>query len=195
MKKIFLSVVAVLALGSAAQAQEVNFGIKGGVNIATVGTDADNEDFESKTGFTIGGIAEIKFSETFAIQPELLYSQQGYNFKTESTDSDFEMNYINIPVMFKYFPIQGLSIEAGPQVGIFVGGESPDGDDMGDRLKSVDFGVAAGLGYELPVGVFFNARYFIGLSDVADVPDEEEAVFGESSLNNYVFTLAVGYKF
>jgi len=193
MKKALLSAFAVLALGTAAQAQEVNFGIKGGVNFATVGTDSDDEGFGSKTAFHVGGIAEIKFSETFALQPEVVYSQQGYT--RNGDESEWEMNYINIPVMFKYFPVEGFSLEAGPQVGFFVGGESADGDDMGDRLKSVDFGVNGGLGYELPVGVFFQARYYIGLSDVMDVPDEVEDVVGESSMNNYVLSLSVGYKF
>ncbi|WP_408583014.1 outer membrane beta-barrel protein, partial [Myroides odoratimimus] len=54
-------------------------------------------------------------------------------------------------------------------------------------FKSFDFGVNFGAGYELPMGVFFDARYNVGLSKV----NKE----GSEASKNGVFQLSVGYKF
>ena len=62
MKKLLLTAAAVFAFGFA-NAQEVKFGVKAGLNINTItggylsGT--------SKVGFHVGGLAEIKLSDKF----------------------------------------------------------------------------------------------------------------------------------
>ena len=74
MKKIVLSIAAMLVFGFA-NAQDVRFGVKGGLNIATL--TGDVQDASTKVGFHVGGFAEIKVSDKFAVQPELLFSTQG----------------------------------------------------------------------------------------------------------------------
>ena len=59
-------------------AQNVTFGVKAGLNFACLSGD-DAEDFDGRTSFHIGATAEFSLSETFSIQPELLYSGQGFN--------------------------------------------------------------------------------------------------------------------
>jgi hypothetical protein len=58
------------------QAQSIRFGAKAGVNFASVGGE-DVPNLEGKTGFHIGGLVEILFTEKLGIQPEILYSTQG----------------------------------------------------------------------------------------------------------------------
>jgi len=74
MKKLFLAAFAVFAFTSM-NAQEVKFGAKAGVNLATLGGDA--EDVDGRTSFHVGGVAEIIISEKFSVQPELLFSSVG----------------------------------------------------------------------------------------------------------------------
>ena len=69
MKKIILAAIAVMAF-SFANAQETRFGVKGGLNLSTLGGDASG--VSSLVGFHVGGFAEIKIIEKLAIQPELL---------------------------------------------------------------------------------------------------------------------------
>jgi len=206
MKKIILSAALLMAVGFSVNAQEsIKFGIKAGVNFSTFGGDADNAD--SRTGFHAGAVAEFKLSENFSVQPELLYSQLGA--KTEYNESDglgiyrveetAKYDYIALPILAKYYIIEGLSIEAGPQVGFLInakgetkisaGGESGTSEaDVKDLTKSVDFGVAAGLAYDLPMGVFFQARYYAGLSNTYDGE-------GNADIKNSAFQISVGYKF
>ena len=167
---------------SALQAQEMGFGIKGGVNFSNFSGD-DVDDIDGRTGFHLGLVAEFGLSESFAIQPEVLYSAQG----AEDGDMTWKLDYLTIPVMAKYFATDAFSIEAGPYIGFNTNSEiDMDGGsvDMSDDTESTDFGVGFGLGYELPMGIFFQARYSLGLSDVITDVDAK----------NNVFQLSVGYK-
>ena len=96
MKKIILSALAVFVFGFT-NAQEVKFGLKGGLNVANI--TGDIEDNSSKVGFHVGGFAEIKVSEKFSVQPELLFSTQGTKFDFEGTNVNFNLSYLNIPIM------------------------------------------------------------------------------------------------
>ncbi|GGB74524.1 hypothetical protein GCM10007424_13060 [Flavobacterium suaedae] len=183
MKKLLLSALFVTAFGVATQAQEIQFGVKAGVNIADLGGDADTEG--SLTSFHVGGVAEFKLTETFSVQPELLYSMQGANV---ADGVDLELNYLNVPIMAKYYLMEGLSIEAGPQVGFLLSADQ-EGEDAKDTVKSVDFALNGGVAYDLPIGVFFQARYSAGLSDINDIEGVDEKA------TNNVISLSVGYKF
>jgi len=224
MKKVLLSAVALFVFGVASA--QVKFGVKGGVNFATfTGAGADLIDAKMKVGFNVGGFAEIKFNDKFALQPELLYSLQGA--KGVSTDSNGLLNssedvkqnlsYLNVPVMVKFYPIKSLYVEAGPQVGFLVSAkEKTDGteidfnevsgneelvnvstnEDVKDFYKSIDFDFNIGAGYEFTENLFAGVRYSIGLTDVSDVPTTI-SFFGVSGfeMKNNVLSLSLGYKF
>ena len=75
MKKLFCIVAAIIIL-STANAQETHFGVKAGVNIASVEVE-DGDDLNSKVGLHIGGLAHIHISQHFALQPELVFFNAG----------------------------------------------------------------------------------------------------------------------
>jgi hypothetical protein len=183
-------------------AQEISFGAKGGVNFANLGgDDADEVDMESLTGFHLGLLAELKFNESFAFQPEVLYSSQGAKASETFFDEDFgnmnvdvklKLSYISLPLLLKFYPLEGLSLDIGPQVSFLVDSEAEadvQGEnfsiDIKDETNSFDFSGAFGVGYSLPVGLFFQGRYVLGFTDVYD----------ESNLRNRIFQITVGYKF
>ena len=78
MKKVLLSAIAVMAFMSVS-AQETRFGVKAGLNLSTFTGDA--EDAKSLVGFQVGGFAEIKLTDKFAIQPEVLFSTKELNLR------------------------------------------------------------------------------------------------------------------
>ena len=204
-KNLLFSILAVfLSLG--VQAQEFGFGAKAGLNFASFsGSDADNFNFEGRTGFHLGLVLELPLAEDFSVQPEVLYSTLGGNtneFEFEqATDLEFKVDYISIPVMFKYYIIEGLNIEAGPQFSFNtksdVTGDNFENDDVlnefEDETNSFDFGGAFGVAYNLPYGLFAQARYVVGFSKIysnANVNGDDEL-----DLKNNLFQLSAGLKF
>ena len=199
MKKIILTVAAVFAFGFA-NAQETKFGVKGGLNVANLTGDED-EDNSSKVGFHVGGFVEIKVSDKFSVQPELLFSTQGtqaeYSESGVSFKSKINLSYLNIPVMAKYYVAEGFSLEAGPQIGFLTSAKykiESEGNEVEadgkDDFESVDFGVNFGAGYDFTENLSVGLRYNLGLSNVY----KTEAGDDFKNSNN-VFSVSLGYKF
>lgn len=193
MKKILF--IALLAIGANSLDAQTKFGVKAGAQITNwTGDDADGLD--SKVGFQVGGYANIRFSEQFAFQPELLLSTQGAKGEEDGIKIKFNTTYINVPLMMKWYAYQGLNFEFGPQVGFNVGSkikaETPVGDvDMdfdevfADDVETINFGLNIGAGYELPMGLNFGVRYGLGLTDIMKDADAKDSVI----------SLGVGYTF
>jgi len=202
MKKILIiSAIALFGL-TAVNAQEVEFGIKGGINLATI-TGDDFVNFDNRTCFHFGAVVEIGISENFSFQPELLYSCQGSDYGVDDTsfvdtkaalfNGTIKADYLNIPLMAKYYISEGLSLEAGPQLGFLISATDEfegEEEDIKDFVKGIDFGVNFGLGYKLDGGLNFGARYNLGLSNANDDEDLSDITF-----KNGVFQFSLGYFF
>ena len=210
MKKIAFLLVLFVLVTITINAQK--FGVKAGLNLANISNISNNEDVrtEMRLGFQIGGIVEFEISDKLSFQPELLYSVQGGKYSYEvmgiKTSGTEELNYINVPVMLKYYVIRNLSVLAGPQMGLLVsakhnyaisGAEAGLGingseeDNIKDEIKSMDLGLNFGVGYKYNRNLFFDARYNLGFSDVVKKREDGDS---EKSTNS-VFSLTIGYAF
>ena len=171
MKNLIGLITAILFTGVAigqhgnAPAGHVNLGIKGGVNAYNVHNDNDTK-YDTKAGFHFGLLGHIHFDSQFAIQPEIVFSGQG----AKIGDTNYNLNYVNVPVLFQYMFDNGFRIQAGPQVGFLITAKSKNDNvttDNRDDLKSLDFGLSFGASYIFPpTGFGIDARYNLGLSNI-----------------------------
>ena len=141
----------------------------------------------------------------FAIQPELFYSGQGSNFNlivnfngtNYNTKNTLEFNYINLPVLLKFYPTKNFNLEFGPQVSFIldadlvvrVNGQSST-QSQKQNFNDNDFGLNFGASYFFTKELFFNARYYQGLSNISKSQPGDDSTF-----KNTVFSLGLGYKF
>ncbi|MBE8726608.1 porin family protein [Flavobacterium hungaricum] len=183
MKKfLVLAVFTVLGFVNG-NAQEIKFGVKGGLNFATVSGD-NTENIDYVTSYNFGVLSEIPLSEKFSFQPEIMYSRQGYSFG----DDVVALNYLNVPLVGKYYVTKGFSVEAGPQIGFLLSAKN-EKINVKDSFNTFDFGVNFGLGYKFENGLNFGLRYNLGLTDINNLE-------GSSFKNkNGVFQFSVGYFF
>lgn len=203
MKRAYLLFILIICM-SEMKAQDFDFGLRGGVNFASIGGD-DISGIDSRTSFQFGAIAEFPLSEKFSLQPELFYSGQGgeseeslfvegVNVNTETT---IKLDYLSFPVFAKYYIVDNLSFEAGPQLSFLLDAEADqkatdgintisDTTDISDDTKDIDFGLNFGFGYKLDNGLSISARYYQGLTSL----DE-----GDTDVFNEVIQLSVAYFF
>ena len=185
MKKMFMIAVCIAASGFLF-AQSVQFGLKGGVNIASLNFE-NGRDFDSRASFNVGGLAHIHVSPHFAVQPEIYYSGQGGKDGSEKA----RLGYLNIPVLVQYMAGNGFRLQTGPQLGILLSAEDEvDGvsTDEKDNLNTVDFAWSFGAGYKFPgCGLGVDARYNLGLTNIMDG--------GPDVVKNRVLSIGLFYQF
>jgi hypothetical protein len=186
MKKILLVSLVMLLAVSMAFSQ---FGIKGGINLGTVGGDdkaLNGVDPTTKVGLTGGISYKIGLILGLSIQPEVLYVQKGAIYESSANIGAYSYdqkttltgNYIDIPVLAKFnLPIPLLSpyIEGGVSYGILLSAKEKDETttnvpgqasgsnetDIKDQLTKSDFSIVIGVGVEFLI-LDVNARYVIG---------------------------------
>lgn len=183
-----LCVVAALVLGLSLNVMG-EVGIKAGVNMSkltSMGT-ISGADSKALIGYQIGLFYGYALTDNIVIQPEVYYVQKGHEYKESggSAKIDTVLNYIEVPVLFKYkFATEGSFIPSffvGPYAAFkasakekYKGFEDPEENgsiDIKDDVKSTDFGLVFGLGADLKVGettkFIIDLRYSLGLTKVA----------------------------
>lgn len=201
MKKIFALIAAALVCAGSATAANPTFGLKAGFDM----TNFWGEDMPHgmKPGYQAGVFLEYRFANApIAIAPEIVFAAQGGKFNVgEETGLDFaknadvtyNTNYINIPVMLKYYATPSFSIDFGPQLGINVyskatatAGNASSTIDLGNATNSVDFALGLGGTYNITSNAFLQARYTMGMTHVF-----KQGI----DANNGNIQIAFGYRF
>jgi len=119
----FMAALALLMVGSISaqtESSQLQFGAKVGANYSNV-YDSQGQEYKAdgKFGFVAGGFLSIPIGTYFGIQPELLFSQKGYQATGTVFGSDVSFtrtsNYIDVPIFFTVKPDDLVTIMIGPQ--------------------------------------------------------------------------------
>ncbi len=196
LKKISLLAAIFIAANGLLMAQ-LSLGLRGGVNLAKQTSEGDGIEITTDNimGLAFAGIAEIGLTENFAIQPELVFVQKGG--KTEVFDEEFKLvlNHFEVPILLKYkfgTEMIGAFVSVGPSFGYSLSGEA-DGEKIEDWEAYNRFEIGAnfggGVGIKMGAGmVFVDARYLLGLSNIADNEFDEDF-----KSHNKGIGLSIGY--
>lgn len=214
MKKLILSAVVALSgiVGLNAQSMEsLQLGVKAGYNYNTLrGKSAKDIDTKGSNGYYVGLFTEVPVNERFSIQPEVIYSAQGAKWESSGAlgthSVTLKSQYLNVPVLAKFYVADGFNLQLGPQVGFLTGakmegeglGELANDNKFNEKMGKVDFGLVFGAGYKTPVGLTIDARYNLGLTNVLDKDNEsikKMQVSENNDFKNGVFSVGVGYQF
>jgi hypothetical protein len=172
------------------------FGVFGGVNNSVISDGFFKKTYvENGFGLHLGVLYEYGLSEKIVFRPKIVYSQQGDRKKTsnsfiDSDDIDYKLDYINIPLNFKFF--QKPYIIAGPQIGYLLSTDKQSAD-YGDVKSKVDYGLNLGVGYDIN-NFFIELNLYQGMNTLVEI----EEVFTQSVAvdgKNTVLQLSFGYYF
>ncbi|WP_114940294.1 MULTISPECIES: porin family protein [Mucilaginibacter] len=206
MKKTLLSLCLLMA-SFAAFAQLPTFGVKGGVNFATLHATVDgfsgSGNSGSLTSFNVGAFVDFKFGN-LSLQPALNFTGKGgsSSFAVDdeaSSNSKVKLYYLQVPVNVVYHVpavVGDFYFGAGPYLGMGISGKAKD--DSGnsedikfgssqDQIKRTDAGLDAIVGFKFKTGFLINANYDWGLTNITNV--------NGIKLTNRVFGVSVGYAF
>ena len=196
MKKLFLG----LSIAASSLVFSQQFGIKGGMNISSISDDG-YDDTKSKVGYYGGVFVNIPASESFSIQPEVIYNNLGSEVKLGNSYSrKLNLNYITVPVMFQYKATPQFYLEAGPEFGFLVSADSKTTWNNStstaeldkDNFNNFNMGVGLGAGFDITKNVGINARDVAGFSDVTK-PSSDPSTNAKNK--NNTFQVGLNFKF
>lgn len=198
--KTFLAVIiAVLISSGTIKAQNVGLGIEGGLNLANLNL-TPTFNTNSRTGFMIGGFADIGVSRVISIKPAVRYIVKGYTSQGQAFNYSQTYSYIEMPLLIKAkLPVNYVKpyIEAGPTLGIQLSASSEyqaNGQvtdmDQGAYFSAIDFGLYFGSGAEFRVApntdIFTSFGYALGLTNISKTT---------TSAKTNGFQISAGVKF
>lgn len=216
---LFVSLISCLSY-----AQEVSIGVRGGLNLANFNLNHKtcnlllNADTGPRVSFYAGGFAEYSLpNKEHKLLVGLNFSYNGFRFDRSFPDefeetSDVRLAQLNIPLLFKYNAYKGIYINGGTYLGLIVDAkndfegqdffiaESYSGsEDITEVFNSIDFGLSFGVEYNLANGLFVEANYNMGLTNIVQELGEGDMEFGLDfegvEVRNRFFMFGVGYKF
>lgn len=208
MKKLIIIPALLLTLGLAGQlnAQSVKprFGITAGANLTSIGQfQSGNTNYNSDYifGFRGGVFADLPFTSSFGLMPQVLYSQKGGKVSETVGGSNGQIkvrtDYIDVPVLLAFKPSPEITLTAGPQMSFLLSQAtdisvnntaSPTITDTKDFRKSI-IGGNVGIGYNFNSMVSLNANYMFDFQSMAN--DN----VNQNKARNQGFGLALGYSF
>jgi hypothetical protein len=196
--RVLTFVFMLTAVAGSAEAQQRPWGLKGGINFATLTSDADTD---PKPGYLFGLIGGGFFiwplTPRISFQPEVLYSQQGDALTDFGVDTKTKLDYLSFPLLVRYtLKTSGkpVFVFGGPSLNVKLRarasasiGDSTTEINISDEIETFDFGVVVGGGMEF--GRYsVDGRYTWGFSNI----DKEVT---DVKTRNRVIGVLVGARF
>lgn len=146
MKKLFVILLGVFALGAATPVQaQVKFGVKGGLNVTNMTFTKDIFDASNKTGFFIGPMVKVSLPLGFSVDAAALYDQKSADVKYEYT----EVMYVDKTTDGSFLLSPSVDVVYQKSSGVA-------------KVKQQSINVPVNLRYAVGLGSMANMFFFAG---------------------------------
>ena len=203
MRKIIILALLISPLFMYAQGG-LGIGLKAGVNFANV-TNASSINNSNRSGFMAGIFLAPSNKGIISSRTELIYSRQGYNFKTGSNTGNVNLDYIIIPQLMGINITKFVQIQLGAQMAFLINAKADTTTNTGmsnpysgimSYYNKFDYGFAVGGEIHPVSGLLVGARYNISLGKLYNTTATGQLPsFDKSDLKNNVVQIFAGWIF
>jgi hypothetical protein len=185
----------------------IGLGLKAGLNFANV-TKASSINSSNKTGFMAGVFLAPHSAGVLGYRTELIYSKQGYDFKTNTTTGSVTLDYILLPQLTVINIGKVAQLQLGAQIAFLINAKADSTNNQGtsnpynrvmDFYNRFDYGAAAGVEIHPYKALLIGARYNISFGktyqDPSNFTGPRPAFFPTFDAKNNVVQLFAGFTF
>ena len=170
------------------KAQDPQFGVKAGLNYSSIIGDL-TQGIKFRFSGHAGVFLEVPMTDKFSIQPEIVYSSQGFQFSSDLNaiqnndpvidQNDFrtnvQFNYLSVPIIGKFGLSDRIDVEFGPQFAFLLNqvtkikdldqrdGTTPENRTSFSGNFQLDYGAVVGFGIQLNEAFSVSPRFYFGL--------------------------------
>jgi hypothetical protein len=199
MKKLLLSLLCTLPSLLFAQ-----IGIKAGLNYVNV-SKASSINSGSRSGFHVGFMLAPASKKLISSRSELLFSRQGYDYKTGTNTGNVNLDYIQMGQLMSINITKYFSLMFGAQTAYLVSAQvdsvatGSNGNGAEKNIMSLynrmDYGYAVGAEVHPFKGLLIGARYNVSLNKVyKSMQSFQRPTFSIEDAKNNVVQLFIGYR-
>ena len=164
MKRKLVLFTLLLSAALAGSGQDFNGGVLGGLSASEIS--GDRLSGPNKAGLYIGAFVNRYFTTRSSFQMELDFIQKGSRSNPDSTNNYesylLRLNYIELPVHYRYDFIERASLETGLSLGVLIHSfEEANGYEWtsGPDFQPIDLSFNIGLFYSIFENLRINVRY------------------------------------
>ena len=181
-------------------------GIKAGFNFANV-TKASSINNSSHSGFNIGIFLAPPYKKILSSKTELVFSRQGYNYKTNTNTGKVNLDYIMLPQYLCINITKYFQIHVGAQMAYLLNAKADSTTASGNRgaysnilnlYNRFEFGVGGGVEVHPYRGLLIGARMNVSLGNLYQKPAAGATQPGfvpAVNIKNNLFQLYAGWRF
>ncbi len=183
-------------------------GLKTGLNFANV-SGASSINSSSRSGFIAGIFLAPKSTGILGFRTELIYSKQGYNYKSNTNTGHVDLDYILLPQLTTISITKYFQLQLGAQMAFLINakadstsGTSSSGYGSAGKLLSFynkfDYGLAGGVEIHPYKGILIGARYNISLGNLYNTTDTtgtNPSFIPKVNAKNNVVNIFIGWRF
>lgn len=202
----------VISIPDSTLAQQLSVGARGGYVRSTISWDA-TEPVETSwnPNFHIGAVSRLEIHQNFALQLEVWYVEKGSgaSLPAESADGDFELSYLEIPLLAqvrvplgpdsrvtpRLFAGPSVALELDCGVSLIIDGDVVNWDcdapniEVERKTTAVDLVFGAGIDIQAgPGAILLDAMYDLGLTNLNDNPEAPD-----DTIKSKAWLLSLGY--
>jgi hypothetical protein len=180
---LFSGIIILFFLEISINAQSFKYGIVGGFDIVkayTTNSDIRGDElrvYDPMISFNANGYLGYKSTGTWGISIELGFIQKGgvqkYNTETKEDDIRFQLNYIQIPLLFDLYLTDRFFVSVGPEIAYMINAKAKSietSNNIRDLYnRNVEFSGLIGLNYNIIKNIDLGIRYNHGISYISRV--------------------------
>lgn len=177
-------------------------GIKAGANFAKV-SKASEINSSTRSGFHVGLLFAPPSKKIISSRTELIFSRQGYDYKSSSNTGKVDLDYIQMGQMMSINITKYVSLMLGAQTSYLIsaqvdssnGNNSTENKMMG-LMNRIDYGYAVGAEIHPFKGLLLGVRYNVSLAKIYKSMQSLQAPsFSTEDAKNNVIQISVGWRF
>jgi len=180
-------------------------GLKAGINFANI-TNASSISNSSRSGFHIGAFLAPSSQNIVGSRTELIFSRQGYHYKSGSNTGSVNLDYIMLPQFMAINITKYVQIQVGAQMAYLLNAKvdstnsgSSTGNSILDFYNRFDYGFGGGMEIHPAGGLLIGARMNFSLgnlyhSDTYSTGSQPSFV-PDIDVKNNLFQVFAGWQF
>jgi opacity protein-like surface antigen len=189
-KSLFVAIIAIFISTALFAQDDIKIGVTGGlinsntsVKLSAFSVNLLNLSAINKVGYYVGAIGDVGISEKLHVQAELTYGSAG------------DLGFIFLPIMVKYYIMDGLNVQLGPQFNIStnvgeIKGAIRDIEDVvgsngniDDVISKTGIDLGIGAGYDITDHLSAQARFAFEMTNRYNGPINNSLKVRSSSFN------------